>query len=71
MTLLNGTVYPLGSVGAIGAIGWEGDSNDTDISLEQATRTKAGQVKKNGNGSGGLSGEFLFISLIALCRSAH
>lgn len=57
LTLLNGTIYPLGSVGAIGAIGWEGDSNDTDVALEQATRTKSGQVKKNGNGSGGLSGE--------------
>jgi hypothetical protein len=55
LTLLNGTIYPLGSVGAIGAIGWEGDSNDTDVNLEQATRTKSGQVKKNG--SGGLSGE--------------
>ena len=54
LTLLNGTIYPMGSVGAIGAIGWEGDSNDTDVDLEQTTRTKSGSVKKNS--MGGMSG---------------
>lgn len=64
LSILNGTIYPLGSVGSIGAIGWEGDSNDTDIQLEEATRVKAGQEKKIGNG--GLSGRCYEIAVLKI-----
>lgn len=57
LSILNGTIYPLGSVGSIGAIGWEGNLNDTEVKMEESKGEK--KIKNKHNTSGGLSGKFL------------
>jgi len=59
LTVLNGTIYPLGSVGGIGGMGWEGNSNDTDINQGESSsnKTREGSIKTTSNGA--MSGEFV------------
>jgi hypothetical protein len=59
LTLLNGTVYPLGSVGGIGAMGWEGGLNDTDLVKEgKGSDDLLKKSKNSSSGGGGISGAY-------------
>lgn len=58
LSVLNGTVFPLGSVGSISAIGWDGGFNQTDAERRRSNSSEnASSSESASNAKGALSGE--------------